>query len=184
MDYDEYSTFMKICSIFGIVGSAICAFVQLVAPAFFVSHGAAYPKNGYDYLFSGTTALFGRGTYRDLSMEASGNFVGNPSPSALAFFIISIIACALGVLALIAVKKFEIPPILLIILLAVCALGMIIGFFMNFNDTVIKEFANANNYKPLYLSRHPLHYLVVVANLFAILGFGYPAAAIIYYLFH
>ena len=184
MDYDDYSAFMKVCSLFGIIGSGICAFVQLVAPAFFVSHAAAYPKNGYDYLFSGTTALFGSGTYRDLGMSSSATFSGTPSFGALAFFIISIVAFILGIVALVAVKRGGIPPILLIILLALCAIGMIIGFFANMNDIVIKEFSEANSFEPLYLTRHPLHYLVVVANLFAILGFGYPAGAIIYYLFH
>ena len=183
MDYEEYSVFMKICSIMGIVGSAICALVQLVAPAFFVSHAAAYPENGYNYLFSGSTALFGSGTYREPGMSSNWQFSGSPSMSALAFFIISLVALILGILALVAAKKGA-SPILLIIILTICALGMIIGFFANMSDNVINEFATANNYEPLYLSRHPLHYLVVVANLLAILGFGYPAGAIIYYLFN
>ena len=184
MDYDEYSAFMKICSWFGIIGAGICWFVQLVAPAFFVSHASVYPENGYNYLYSGTTALFGAGTYREKGMEAAAQFVGEPSISALMFFIFSLIAFLLGILALILVKRGA-APILLIILLTLCAIGMIIGFFANMNDNVIKEFCKGNNIENvLHLTRHPLHYLVVVANLFAILGFGYPAAAIIHYIFH
>ena len=183
MSYDDYNAFMKVCSILGIVGSAICFFVQLVDPAFFVSHGYAYPENGYNYLYSGTTALFGSGTYRYLGLSNSAHFSGTPSSGALAFFIISIIAFGLGILAMVLLKRGT-APVILIILLGLCALGMIVGFFANMSDNVIKEFAEANNYERLALSRHPLHYLVVVANLLSILGFGYPAAAIIYYLFH
>ena len=184
MDYEEYSTFMKICSWFGIIGAGICWFVQLVAPAFFVSHASSYPENGYNYLYSGSTALFGSGTYRELGMASNGQFHGEPSTSALVFFIISIIAFLLGILALVLVKRGT-TPILLIILLTLCAVGMIVGFFANMNDTVIKEFCGANGIEnTLHLTRHPLHYLVVVANLFALLGFGYPAGVIIYSLFH
>ena len=184
MDYEEYSIFMKICSWFGIIGAGICAFVQLVAPALFVSHASAYPENGYNYLYSGSTALFGSGTYRELGMASSASFSGQPSVSALIFFIISIVCFLLGILALVLAKRGT-SPILLIILLTICAIGMIVGFFANMNSTVIKEFCGANGIEnTLHLARHPLHYLVVVTNFFAIVGFGYPAGVIIYSLFH
>ena len=176
MDYDDYSVFMKICSFFGIIGAGICALVQLVAPAFFVTH--------YEYQYSGTTALFGTGTYRVKGMESAAQFVGEPSISALMFFIFAIFAFIVGILVLILVKRGT-SPILVIILLTLCAILLIIGFFANMSDNVIKEFTTANNFESEFsVARHPLHYLVVVANLFAILGFGYPAFAIIYSLFH
>ena len=112
-DYYDNTTPARVCAILATIATGIAFLVHLLAPAFFVSHEIAYPENGYDYLFSGSTAIFGKGTYRIPGMETSASFSGTASTSALVFFLITLGVVILGVLCLIGFKK-EMNPIILV----------------------------------------------------------------------